>query len=114
MDRIQVIAPSISSEPHSGALQAPEAQTAQTHCFSNAKRKAREPVGGVLFGRMFHFREMAALAGGHYLIAVRHAVWHAPDKKLIDVTPLHADPKHRQIVVNAMPWCSLSIAKRSL
>jgi hypothetical protein len=34
-----------------------------TQCFSNAERKVREAGGGVLFGRMFHFREMATPAG---------------------------------------------------
>jgi hypothetical protein len=49
---------------------------------------------------MFHLREAAALPGRGYLIAVNHAVWHAPDKKLIDVTPFHSDPKYHPIVVN--------------
>jgi hypothetical protein len=34
------------------------------------------------------------LPGRGYLIAVNHAVWHAPDKKLTDVTPFDSDPKH--------------------
>ena len=51
-------------------------------------------------GWMFQYREVTALPGPGYLIAVNHAVWRAPDKKLIDVTPFHSDPKHNPIVVN--------------
>jgi hypothetical protein len=57
--------------------------------------------GGVLYGWMFHYRETAALAGQGYVLAVNHAVWHAPDKKLIDVTPFDHHPHHRPVVVNS-------------
>jgi hypothetical protein len=29
-----------------------------------------------------------------YLFATHHAVWHAPEGWLIDVTPFHEDPRH--------------------
>jgi hypothetical protein len=49
---------------------------------------------------MFHCREVVALPSPVYLIAVNHAVWHASDMGLSDVTPFHSDPKHHPIVVN--------------
>lgn len=100
IDRIQAIAPTISSEPLAGARHDPEASALPTQCFANAERKARRAGGGVVYGWMFHARELAALPGRCYLIAVNHAVWGAPDKKLIDVTPFHSDPKHHPIAVN--------------
>ena len=98
--RIQTIAPFISSDPLSGARHLPKSSAAPTECFSNASRKARQNGGSELYGWMFHVRGLATSRGRHYLIAVNHAVWHAPDKSLIDVTPFHSDPKHRPIVVN--------------
>jgi hypothetical protein len=59
--------------------------------------------GGVLYGWMFHYRETAALAGQGYVLAVNHAVWHAPDKKLIDVTPFDHHPHHCQSALNRDP-----------
>lgn len=78
----------------------PDASASPTQCFSNAQRKAQQAGGGVLYGWMFNYREVEALPGPGYLIGVNHAVWHAPDNKLIDVTPFHSDPKHHPIVVN--------------
>jgi hypothetical protein len=98
--RIQLIAPGISSGPLAGARYSPEAAASPTQCFSNAQGKAQESGGGVLYGWMFHHREATALPGQGYVLAVNHAVWHAPDKKLIDVTPFHDNPHHHPIVVN--------------
>lgn len=100
VDRIRVIAPTISSEPLVGARHVPDASAPATQCFSNAERKAQQDAGGVLYGWMFHYREVVALAGSGYLIAVNHAVWHAPDNSLVDVTPFHPDPKHHPITAN--------------
>lgn len=100
VDRIGAIAPTISSGPLSGALHAPEISAQPTECFANAQRKAQEAGGGVLYGWMFQYRVVAVMTSPGYLIAVNHAVWHAPDKKLVDATPFHSDPKHRPIVVN--------------
>jgi hypothetical protein len=98
--RIQLIAPKISGEPLAGARYSPEASASPTQCFSNAQRKAQQSGGGVLYGWMFHYREPTVLPGQGYVLAVNHAVWHAPDKKLIDVTPFHDNPHHHPIVVN--------------
>ncbi len=99
-DRIRAIAPRISNEPLAGARHEPDTSALPTQCFSNAQRKAQQAGGGVLFGWMFNYREVVALPGPGYLIGVNHAVWRAPDNKLIDVTPFHSDPKHHPIVVN--------------
>jgi hypothetical protein len=100
IDRIQAIAPGISREALASARYAPDASASPTQCFSNAQRKAYEAGGAVLYGWMFHYHELAGFHGRGYLIAVNHAVWLAPDKKLIDVTPFHSDPKHHPLVVN--------------
>jgi hypothetical protein len=97
---IKAFAPRISSEPLSGAAHAPDASAQPTQCFANAQRKAQTDGGQVLCGWMFNYREVASLPGPGYVIAVNHAVWLAPDKRLIDVTPFHGDPKHHPIVVN--------------
>jgi hypothetical protein len=98
--RVQAVAPRVSREPLVGARYAPEASALPTQCFSNAERKAQQAGGEVLYGWMFHFRQVLALPGRYYLVAVNHTVWCAPDKTLIDVTPFHSDPKHNPIVVN--------------
>lgn len=99
-DHIKAIASRISSQPLSGACHAPEASARPTQCFANAQRKAQKDGGEVLFGWMFNYREVVSIPGPGYVIAVNHAVWLAPDKRLVDVTPFHADAKHRPIVVN--------------
>lgn len=98
--RIQAFAPSISSEQLCGALPAPEASAQPTQCFANVQRKALKDGGQVLCGWMFNYREVVSIPGPGYVIAVNHAVWCAPDTRLVDVTPFHADPKHHPIVVN--------------
>ena len=100
VDGIRAVAPRISSGQLSGALHAPEPSASPTQCFSNAQGKAQQDGGDVLYGWMFNYREVVSRPGPGYLIAVNHAVWHAPDKKLVDVTPFHCDPKHHPIVVN--------------
>lgn len=108
--RIQLIAPKISGEPLAGARYSPEASASATQCFSNAQRKAQQSGGGVLYGWMFQYREPTALPGQGYVLAVNHAVWHAPDKKLIDVTPFHDNPHLRwsrkigQVLKLGSPW----------
>jgi hypothetical protein len=100
IERIRAFAPRISSGTVSGARFAPEASAWPTECFANAERKAQQAGGSALHCWMFHYREVAAMPGPGYLIAVNHAVWCAPDKKLVDVTPFHSDPKHHPIVLN--------------
>jgi hypothetical protein len=100
IERIRAFAPRISNGTLSGAVSAPEASASPTECFANVERKVQQASGSALYGWMFHYREVAATPGPGYLIAVNHAVWCAPDKKLVDVTPFHSDPKHHPIVVH--------------
>jgi hypothetical protein len=93
--RIQDIARTISNDPVVGARHAPEPWAIPNQCFPNAQRKAQQAGGDVLYGWMFDFREVLVLPGRHYVIAVNHAVWHAPNKTMIDVTPF--DPKHLHV-----------------
>lgn len=87
----------ISQEPLGLALYRPPPWAAATFCFQNTKRQAEGHNGRALFGWMFHHRVVADIPGPGYLIAVHHAVWHAPNGGLVDVTPFHDDPKHRPI-----------------
>ncbi len=95
--RLEVFARSISREPLGLAFHRPETWARPTRCFENAIRQAEQMGGRALFGWMFHYRVVEDIPGPGYLIAVHHAVWHAPAGQLVDVTPLHDDQKHRPI-----------------
>lgn len=94
---LEAFARTISREPLGLALHRPEAWATPTRCFENAIHQAVQQGGRVLFGWMFRYRVVGDIPGPGYLIAVHHAVWHAPTGQLVDVTPLHDDPKHRPI-----------------
>ena len=68
-----------------------------TRCFENAKRKVQEAGGKVKYGWIFQHRLVGDVPGPGYLIAIHHAVWHAPNGRLIDVTPYHHDPKYHPL-----------------
>lgn len=63
VNRINAIAPKVSREPLARALYAPEPAASPNECFSNAQRKAQQDGGSVLYGWMFHYREVTALPG---------------------------------------------------
>jgi hypothetical protein len=94
---LETFARTISQGPLGLAYYRPQAWAETTRCFENARRQAAEHGGRALFGWMFHHRVVADLPGPGYLIAVHHAVWHAPTGRLEDVTPIHQDPKHHPI-----------------
>jgi len=71
----------------------PEPWAEAARCFENAARKARESGGRILFGWTFQHRIVEHLDGAGYLVATHHAVWHAPDTRLVDVTP-YPDARH--------------------
>lgn len=79
------------------ALYRPQSWAQPTRCFENARRQAEQQGGHALFGWMFYYRVVVGISRSGYLIAVHHAVWHAPTGQLVDVTPFHEDPKHRPI-----------------
>jgi hypothetical protein len=94
---INVFAATISQQPLGLAHYRPEGWGQPTRCFENARRKVHECGGRVQLGWMFHHRFVADLIDSDYLIAVHHAVWHAPTGHLIDVTPFHAELRHRPL-----------------
>ncbi len=79
----------------------PQSWATNGRCFENAQRQAHVHGGRALYGWMFHYRIVTDIPGPGYLIAVHHAVWHAPpDGRIVDVTPFHADIKHQPITQN--------------
>ncbi|WP_144061302.1 hypothetical protein [Hyphomicrobium denitrificans] len=94
---LEAFARTISREPLGLAVHRPEAWATPTRCFENAVCQAEQKGGRALFGWMFHYRVVEDIPGPGYLIAVHHAVWHTPTGQLVDVTPLHDNPKHRPI-----------------
>jgi hypothetical protein len=72
----------------------PEQDARPHHCFENAMTKARRSGGAVVYGWTFHHRLVDAIPGPGYLFTRHHAVWHASDGSLVDVTP-HPEAKHR-------------------
>ncbi len=91
---IKEFAATISNQPLGLARYRPEVWGQPTKCFENVKRKVQQDAGRARFGWMFHYRVVADIPWPGYLIAVHHAVWHAPNGYLIDITPFHPEPKH--------------------
>lgn len=89
---IRTFANSISQQPLGLALHAPEKWAQPLCCFENVFEKIRRDGGAVRFGWTFHYR--IALGVGEYLFVTHHAVWHALNGRLVDVTPFHEDEKH--------------------
>jgi hypothetical protein len=91
---IKLLASKISNQPLGLAVHRPEAWAFPTRCFENVLSKVDQAEGRAQFGWMFHYRIVAEAPSLGYIIAVHHAVWHAPSGHLIDVTPFHDNPKH--------------------
>lgn len=85
IEGIQKIAPEISPDPLCQAYYQPEATARPSCCFYNVWEKIDKDGGDICFGWTFSIRANPQYGG--YIAATHHAVWHAPDKKLIDVTP---------------------------
>ena len=94
---IDRFAKTFSRQPLSLAKYAPEPWADIRLCFENARRKADQSGGRTQFGWMFQHKLVQAIPGHGYLIAIHHAVWHAPDGYLFDVTPRHPDPQHHPL-----------------
>jgi hypothetical protein len=92
---IRVFADSISRQPLGLAIHSPEKWALPMRCFENVFEKVRRDGGAVRVGWTFHYR--IAPGVGEYLFATHHAVWHAPNGSLIDVTPFHEDEKHHPL-----------------
>jgi hypothetical protein len=92
-EALKAFAATISSQPMGLVYHRPEPRANVLRCFANAEEKVRrEGRGRVRYGWTFHDR--VAVGKGVYLFATHHAVWHAPEGWLVDVTPFHEDPKH--------------------
>jgi hypothetical protein len=94
---IKEFAATISNQPLGLARYCSEVWGQPTKCFENVKRKMQQDGGRARFGWMFHYRVVADIPGPGYLIAVHHAVWHAPNGHLIDITPFHPEPRHHPL-----------------
>ena len=94
-ERIDAFASTISRQPLGLALHRPETWAEPSRCFENVWEKMRRDGGTILFGWTFHHR--IAQGTGEYLFVTHHAVWHASNGALINVTPFHQDSKHHPI-----------------
>jgi len=94
--KIDAIAPTVSRQPLGLVHHQPEASAETGRCFENVGRKVAQDGGRVQFGSTFHHRYVEKLPGPGYLFITHHAVWHAPNSQLIDITP-YPDPKHHPL-----------------
>ena len=94
---MEEFARTISKQQLGLAYYLPEDWGQPTRCFENVWRKVQPNGARARFGWMFHYRIVADIPELGYFIAVHHAVWHAPEGHLIDVTPFHSEPKHHPI-----------------
>ena len=67
-----------------------------SRCFDNASRKVTQDGGRVQLGWTFHLRFPDDIPEAAYLFLTHHAVWHAPDGRLVNVTP-YPDPKRHPL-----------------
>lgn len=88
---IQAIAPTVSTGNIWRARQEPESWAEPRRCFENVWRKIELDGGRAAYGWTFLHRYTEHVPGSGYLLLTHHAVWHAPNKKLIDVSPYPVD-----------------------
>ncbi|SRR5216684_2039796 len=91
--RIDAIAPTISRQPLGLVSHLPESWAEAAKCFENVSRKVSQDGGRTQFGWTFHLRFVEDIPGPGYLFLTHHAVWNAPDGRLVNVTP-YPDPRH--------------------
>ena len=94
--RIDTVAPTISAQPLGLAYHRPESWADASRCFENVSRKGSRDGGRTQFGWTFHLRFVEDIPDASYLFLTHHAVWHAPDGHLVNVTP-YPDPKHHPL-----------------
>ncbi|MGN6108704.1 MAG: hypothetical protein ACTHU0_26595 [Kofleriaceae bacterium] len=73
----------------------PELWAEPRWCIQNVRKKVELDGGRARYGWTFNIRRGPA---GPYITLAHHAVWNAPDGKLIDVTPLDPDPRVRPVM----------------
>jgi hypothetical protein len=85
---IAEIAPRIGKGPLGLALHRPEQMArANRPSFRNVADKVLYDGGAPVYGWVLVYRAGGDIPGDGYLLAQHHAVWHAPDGRLFDVTP---------------------------
>jgi hypothetical protein len=94
-DGIELFAGTISDQPLRLAVYSPENWAETRRCFENVWKKVRRDGGSCRYGWTFQHCKTEA---GEYLVAAHHAVWHAPDYTLIDVTPFPPDQKLNPVI----------------
>jgi hypothetical protein len=94
--KIGAIAPTISRQQLGLVHHRPEASAEAARCFENVSRKVAKDGGRIQFGWTFHHRYVERIPGPGYLFVTHHAVWHAPNGQMIDVTP-YPDRKHHPL-----------------
>jgi hypothetical protein len=95
--KIRELAPQISSGPLLEAPHQPEDGAKHLRCILNVQDKVVKDQGYILFGWTFtrHFDSIIGFEPdyGEYLVVTHHAVWCAPDRNVIDVTPYKPSDK---------------------
>lgn len=94
--RIDIIAPTISAQPLGLAYHRPEDWADAARCLENVARKVSQHGGRTQFGWTFHLRFLQDAPDLGYLFITHHAVWHAPDGRLVNMTP-YPEPKHHPL-----------------
>lgn len=84
---INSAASTVSRQPLGLVYHLPENWAHASRCFENVSRKVAEAGGRIRNGWTFHHRFVERIPGPGYLFLTHHAVWHAPDGRLINVTP---------------------------
>ena len=102
-DGIERFAKTISGQPLGLAKYAPELWADVRLCYQNARRKANQDGGRARFGWMFQHKLVQTIPGLGYLVAIHHAVWHAPNGYLFDVTPVHPDSQNHPLAPGGDP-----------
>ncbi len=69
----------------------PEDWAMPSRCFENAAAKVRRDGGKMAYGWTFHKRHVEDIPEQVYVFITHHAVWHAPDGGLVNVTPYPED-----------------------
>jgi hypothetical protein len=94
---IAAFAATISIQPLGLASHRPEPWGQEARCFENVGRKVRQDGGRGQSGWMFQYKYLTDDSRLGYLVAIHHAVWHAPSGQLIDVTPFHSNPQNHPL-----------------
>ena len=97
--KIKAIALQISRQHLALACHKPKEWAGPLRCFENVTRQVHERGGRSQSGWIFHHRLAETLPGCGYVVLVHHAVWHAPDGRMIDIT-LYAN-RFQHPIVNA-------------